>query len=211
MYEFRHLLRLRCRSMGRQISVLLTLALLGACGASEGSGSGRPAISSGEAGADDEARAASPAPADASGAGSTSGSVPGAVAGDSQERLPPPGEGWVIFGSDTVRVELARTPAEREQGLMYREELPEGRGMLFIFQDAQHRSFWMQNTFVPLDIAYLDESLRIVDIQAMDPETEDGHPSAQPAMFALEVPQGWFAAQGIRVGDEARLVLGPGS
>ena len=195
--------------MGGQISVLLTLALLGACGASERSGSGRTAISSGEA--DDRANAASPAPADASGAGSTSGSVPGGEDADSQERLPPPGEGWVIFGADTVRVELARTPAEREQGLMYREDLQGGRGMLFIFQDAQHRSFWMRNTFIPLDIAYLDENLRIVDIQAMEPETEEGHPSAQPAMFALEVPQGWFAAQGIRVGDEARLILGPGS
>lgn len=82
--------------------------------------------------------------------------------------------------------------------------------MLFIFQDAQPRSFWMRNTFISLDIAYLDENLRIVDIQAMEPETEEGHPSAQPAMFALEVPRGWFAARGIQVGDQARLVFGPG-
>lgn len=127
-----------------------------------------------------------------------------------QERLPPPGEAWVIFGGDTVQVELARTPAEREQGLMNREALPEGRGMLFIFQDAQIRSFWMRNTFIPLDIAYIDENLRIIDIQAMEPENEDPHPSAQPAMFALEVPMGWFEMMGIAVGDQARLVFGPG-
>jgi len=127
-----------------------------------------------------------------------------------QERLPPRGEAWVIFDSDTVRAEVARTPEEREQGLMFRESLEEGRGMLFIFPDAQTRSFWMRNTLIPLDIAYIDENLRIVDIQAMTPQTEDPHPSAEPAMFALEVPQGWFRERGIDVGSAARLVLGPG-
>lgn len=107
-------------------------------------------------------------------------------------------------------VEVARTPAEREAGLMYREDLPEGRGMLFVFQDVQLRSFWMRNTFLPLDIAYIDENLRIIDIQAMAPETEDPHPSALPAMFALEVPLGWFARKGIEAGAKARLVFGPG-
>jgi len=128
----------------------------------------------------------------------------------SQERLPPPGEAWVIFGSDTVHVEVARTLEEREQGLMYREELPKGRGMLFVFPDLQIRSFWMKNTFVPLDLAYLDAELRIVDIQPMEPETTDPHPSAQPAMFALEVPLGWFTTMEIGVGEQARIVFGPG-
>ena len=127
-----------------------------------------------------------------------------------QERLPPPGEAWVIFGPDTVQAEVARTFEEREQGLMYREELVEGRGMLFVFQDAQTRSFWMKNTFIPLDIAYLDSELRILDIQAMEPESLDSHPSASPAMFALEVPLGWFGKRGIAVGDRARAVFGPG-
>ncbi len=128
----------------------------------------------------------------------------------SQERLPPRGEGWVIFGKDTVRVELARTPEEREQGLMYRETLEKGRGMLFVFNDSQIRSFWMLNTMIPLDIAYIDENLTIIDIQAMEPQTEDPHPSARPAMFALEVPLGWFAEMGIGVGTQAQVVFGPG-
>jgi len=176
MPKIRPFLRIWRPSLSRGIPILLTLALLGACGASDGGDRQQPAFSS----------------------------------GPSQEHLPPPGQAWVIFSGDTVTVELARTPAEREQGLMYREELPAGRGMLFMFQDAQYRSFWMQNTFIALDIAYMDENLRIVDIQPMEPQTEEGHPSAQPAMFALEVPQGWFAAQGIAVGDQARLVFGPG-
>lgn len=127
-----------------------------------------------------------------------------------QERLPPRGEGWVILGDDTVRVELARTAAEREEGLMYRESLEEGRGMLFVFQDSQIRSFWMRNTLIPLDIAYLDENLVIVDIQEMKPETEDPHPSARPAMFALEVPLGYFQRHEIQVGEQAVVVFGPG-
>lgn len=127
-----------------------------------------------------------------------------------QERLPPPGEAWVIFGADTVRAEVARTPELRERGLMYRESLDPGRGMLFVFPDVQTRSFWMKNTFIPLDIAYLDANLRIVDIQAMEPMDENTYPSARPAMFALEVPMGWFAEAGVGVGAEAYVVFGPG-
>ncbi|MEJ2542339.1 MAG: DUF192 domain-containing protein [Gemmatimonadota bacterium] len=129
---------------------------------------------------------------------------------DAQERLPPRGEAWVIFEADTVLAEVARTASEREEGLMYRESLEEGRGMLFVFSDSQIRSFWMRNTLIPLDIAYLDESLRIVDIQGMEPETDDAHPSARPAMFALEVPRGWFGRKRIQVGTQARVVFGPG-
>jgi uncharacterized membrane protein (UPF0127 family) len=125
-----------------------------------------------------------------------------------QERRPPPGRAWVIFGADTVVAEIARTPDERATGLMYREELPGGTGMLFLFDDSQIRSFWMQNTYVPLDIAYLDASLSVVSIHAMEPLTTDGYESAAPAMFALEVPQGWFAANGIGVGSTATVVMG---
>jgi len=127
-----------------------------------------------------------------------------------QDRLPPSGEAWVIFSPDTVRAEVARSPAEREEGLMNRETLPAGRGMLFVFPDLQIRSFWMKNTFLPLDIAYLDDELRIVDLQTMEPQSEDLHSSAMPAMFALEVPAGWFAEREIEIGDQAQVVFGPG-
>ncbi len=127
-----------------------------------------------------------------------------------QERLPPAGHAWVIFGTDTVQAEVARTPEQRERGLMFRERLDPGHGMFFVFPDSQTRAFWMKNTFIPLDIAYLDEHLRIVDIQAMEPEGESTYPSARPAMFALEVPRGWFEEAGIQVSAEARVVFGPG-
>jgi uncharacterized membrane protein (UPF0127 family) len=127
-----------------------------------------------------------------------------------QERLPPRGQAWVILGEDTVRAEVARTPEQREMGLMYRESLAEGHGMLFVFPDLQVRSFWMKDTLIPLDIAYLDENFRIINIRAMEPNTTDPHPSSRPAMFALEVPLGWFEKKGIGEGAEARIVFGPG-
>lgn len=114
----------------------------------------------------------------------------------------------VIFGTDTVTVELAETAAEREQGLMNRTEVPEGTGMLFIFQDEAPRAFWMKDTHVPLDIAYLNSELRIVSIHQMEPLDTDTYPSGGPAMFALEVRQGWFADHGIEAGDVAELVYG---
>lgn len=122
---------------------------------------------------------------------------------------PPRGTAWVIFGADTVRAEVAATPQERERGLQFREDLPQGSGMLFVFEEAEPRAFWMEDTFIPLDIAYMDQRMRIVDIQQMEPETDRLYESAAPAMFALEVPQGWFEAQGVGVGDEAEIVFGP--
>lgn len=122
--------------------------------------------------------------------------------------MPPRGHAWVVFDGDTVTAEVAATPEERERGLMFRDEVPDGQGMLFVFDDMQTRSFWMQNTFVPLDIAFLDEAQRVVDIQQMEPETEELTESAAPAMFALEVRQGWFEEQGIATGDQARIVFG---
>lgn len=123
---------------------------------------------------------------------------------------PPAGRAWVIFGADTVVAEVAATEEERSQGLMYREEVPDGTGMLFVFQDNDVRAFWMANTYVPLDIAYMDPSYRIVDIVPMEPLVTETYPSRAPAMFALEVRQGWFEERGIGEGDQAEIVFGSG-
>lgn len=122
--------------------------------------------------------------------------------------LPPAGYAWVIFGADTVTAEVAATQEERAAGLMYRDELPDGTGMLFVFQDSQIRSFWMANTFIALDIAYMDPSYRIVDIVPMEPQVTDSYPSKAPSMFGLEVRQGWFSEQGIEIGAQAEIVFG---
>ena len=121
---------------------------------------------------------------------------------------PPAGFAWVIFGGDTVVAEVAATPDERAEGLMYREEVPDGTGMLFVFPDTQVRSFWMANTYVPLDLAYMDPSFRIVDIVQMEPLVTDGYPSNAPAMYGLEVRQGWLGEHAIGVGAQAEIVFG---
>lgn len=118
-----------------------------------------------------------------------------------------PASAQVIFGADTVVAEVARTPDERAQGLMYREELAEDAGMLFIFPQSSVRGFWMQNTYLPLDIAFLDASFRVVDIQQMEPLTTDQHTARAPFMYALEVNQGWFEAHGVGVGAVAEVVF----
>ena len=115
----------------------------------------------------------------------------------------------VVFGGDTIRAEVANTPETRSQGLMYRDAVPDGTGMLFVFDREAQRSFWMQNTYVALDVAFIDADFRIVDIQQMEPETTYVHDGARPAMFALEVRQGWFAEKGIEVGDRCQLIFSP--
>lgn len=141
-------------------------------------------------------------------AGAAPGQVAGAAAAERPAApRPAPRTAWVIFGADTVVAEVARTDDERAQGLMYRQEVPDGTGMLFVFQDSQVRSFWMQNTYVPLDIAFLDASLTVVDIQQMEPLSTDFYTSKAPAMFALEVRQGWFAEMGIVVGARPEVVF----
>lgn len=123
-------------------------------------------------------------------------------------RRPAPATAWVIFGRDTVTAEVARTDEERSRGLMHRESLGEDAGMLFIFPEQTVRSFWMQNTYIALDIAFMDRDFRIVDIQEMDPMTTESHVSRAPATYALEVNQGWFRTHGVRVGDRPEVVFG---
>ena len=113
----------------------------------------------------------------------------------------------VVFGRDTVHAEVADTPETRGQGLMYRDAVPNGTGMLFVWDTEGERSIWMQNTYVALDVAFIDRNFRIVDIQQMEPQTTDIHDGASPAMFVLEVRQGWFAEKGIVVGDRCQLIF----
>lgn len=104
-------------------------------------------------------------------------------------------------GFHRIEAELANTPQLRARGLMYRQELAQHRGMLFVFPDAATHCFWMKNTLIPLSIAFLDEAGRIVNIAEMQPQSEDNHCAARPVRFALEMNRGWFAQRGLKVGD----------
>jgi uncharacterized membrane protein (UPF0127 family) len=110
-------------------------------------------------------------------------------------------------GSDDVliRVEIARTDEERNKGLMYRKSIPDGEGMLFVFERDQQLSFWMKNTLIPLSIAYIASDGRITEIRDMYPHDENSVHSSRSVRYALEVPQGWFGRVGIRPGDVVRI------
>jgi len=101
----------------------------------------------------------------------------------------------------TLRAELARTEDEKRTGLMFRKQLPENSAMLFVYEREGAWAMWMKNTYVPLSVAFIDRHGVIVNIEDMQPLTEDSHQAAGPVKYALEVNQGWFAKRGIKRGD----------
>jgi len=104
-----------------------------------------------------------------------------------------------------VKAEIARTHEQRILGLMYRKKLPEGTGMLFVYEADEIMSFWMKNTYVPLSIAYIASDGRIIEIKDMYPLDENSVTSSRAARYALEVPQGWFSRVGVSSGDIANV------
>ncbi len=103
----------------------------------------------------------------------------------------------------TLQVEIAQDEASLQKGLMFREDLPENVGMLFVFPFQRILSFWMRNTFIPLDIAFINENGIIVDIQKMAPLDETkNYISQAPALYALEVNEGWCKKNNVKVGDK---------
>lgn len=104
-----------------------------------------------------------------------------------------------------LRVEVADEPAEWSLGLMHRTELETDAGMLFVFATDVEHSFWMQNTHIPLSIAFIAADGRILGLRDMQPRTTDLHPPPGPYRYALEVNQGFFTRNGIAVGDRVQL------
>ena len=107
----------------------------------------------------------------------------------------------VSVNGHNINCEVADTDAARMRGLMHREELPQGTGLLFVFPWADHQSFWMRDTHIPLDVAFADPRGKILNIETGTPLSERRMLSQGQAMYVLEVPKGWFAFRG----------LGPGS
>lgn len=109
-----------------------------------------------------------------------------------------------------LRVELALTAEQQGRGLMFRYSMPEDYGMLFVFPNPQPLSFWMRNTPLPLSIAFIDANKMILNIADMEPfDDQTFHSSNGPALYALEVHQGWFAEHGIQIGDTVEFTLPP--
>ena len=97
-------------------------------------------------------------------------------------------------------VQLAQTPLERQIGLMFRKDMPQHEGMLFIFEQPATQCFWMRNTLIPLTAAFLADDGTIVNLADMKPQSDDSHCSNKPVRLVLEMNQGWFARRGIRAG-----------
>ena len=108
----------------------------------------------------------------------------------------------LTIGKSSVTAEVANTETQRATGLMNRRMLPEDRGMLFVFPEIALHAMWMMNTYVPLSVAVMDRDGVIINIEDMQPQTQDTHPAARPARYALEVNLGWFRKRGIKPGDK---------
>lgn len=105
-------------------------------------------------------------------------------------------------GKFRFNVELALTPGQQAQGLMYRQSMPADAGMLFVYDRVQPASFWMKNTLIPLDMLFIAADGRIVNIhERAVPESLDSVSSDGPVKAILELNGGMAARLGIRPGD----------
>jgi uncharacterized membrane protein (UPF0127 family) len=102
----------------------------------------------------------------------------------------------------SISIEIADDEYQTQTGLMYRDNIKDSQGMLFIFPDAQYRSFYMKNTKIPLDILYFDEQKKLINIQKnTQPFKETSLPSKAPAKYVLEINAGLSDLWKIKEGD----------
>ncbi len=110
-----------------------------------------------------------------------------------------------------ITCEIASTPKELSKGLMNRQELPEDKGMLFVYENEQNLSFWMKNTLIPLDIIFLDKEGIILNIESADVESNISdddmkrYYSSNPAKFVIEINQGLSKLYGIKEGTKTNI------
>ncbi len=107
-------------------------------------------------------------------------------------------------GMHQIDAQVALQPEQRQIGLMFRQEMPAGEGMLFVFEQAGKQCFWMKNTLIPLTAAFVADDGTIVNLADMKPLVTDSHCSEKPVRYVLEMNQGWFAKKGIKAGSRLR-------
>jgi hypothetical protein len=113
----------------------------------------------------------------------------------------------IRVGDQALAVEVARTEAQRQKGMMFRRSLGPDEAMLFVFERATNLAFWMKNTAVDLDLAYIQADGEIVQVEHMKAYNTEEVVSREPVRYVLEAPAGWFAAHKIDVA--ARVVIPP--
>ena len=105
------------------------------------------------------------------------------------------------IGSHAVTAEVVAMPESRQKGLMFRDKLGKNDGMLFVFDQIGYHGMWMKNTLIPLSVAFIDETGRILNVAEMEPHSETTYSAAGPARYALEMNAGWFKARNIAPGS----------
>jgi uncharacterized protein len=106
-----------------------------------------------------------------------------------------------------IDIQIANSDFDRQLGLMYRKQMDENKGMLFIFPDEERQSFWMRNTFIPLDMIFVNASNKIVTIHSNTQTLSDqSYPSTAPAKYVLEVNGGYCSKHNINEGDKINFI-----
>ena len=111
----------------------------------------------------------------------------------------------IEMGNAEFELEHAQTWEQRARGLMFRKTMCADCGMLFSFNQVRIGSIWMKNTFIPLDLAYVDDKGIITDIVQLKPHDLNPVKSSKPVFYAIEMNEGWFAEKGIKVGDSIKI------
>ena len=111
-------------------------------------------------------------------------------------------------GMHLIDVQVASLPAQRNTGLMWRQNMPVNEGMLFVFEQASIQCFWMKNTPIPLTAAFLADDGTIVNLASMQPLSTQSHCSSAPVRYVLEMQQGWFAKRGFLSGSRIKAPKG---
>ena len=113
------------------------------------------------------------------------------------------------FSADEIKIndlltniEVASNPNDRRKGLMYRKSLSEDHGMFFVWEYRKRQCMWMRNTYIPLNVAYIDTKGKILEIYEMLPLSEDSICSKKRVKYALEVNLDWFKRNNVQVGDQ---------
>lgn len=109
-----------------------------------------------------------------------------------------------------VNVEIADEDYEREKGLMFRDNLEENSGMLFVFYNESLKSFWMKNTFIPLDMIFINKEYEIINIENAIPCLDNeciSYSSKFPTKYVLEVNSGFCYKNNIHIGDKVKFLL----
>lgn len=111
----------------------------------------------------------------------------------------------ISIEKENLCVELAISQREKSKGLMYRKDLSNTDGMLFIWKNEDKRCMWMKNTYIPLDLGFFREDLTLIEVKDLSPRSLESVCSSEPAKYALELPRGWFSSNNVK--NNSKLVI----